>query len=729
MAAQITIDQPSGAGAGTPGESRSDIWLSQQVDLTSSGTGSTYLWEVLDRPPGSTAPLNNPATSVADITPDVAGSYRIRLTVDGGGSGNITTRIVRARYTSTGILTHRGWAPPAVEENDDEDNEGGNTRGWAPEWETIVTDIDAALTTLVYRPASGVNAGHVFDDWATLYETFLGIEGPVEIEIDDSVTSPATIPAGTWDMEERALFVGVGSLPSLRLWNGAFLEDPAGFRQLNVYVSGTDVGSVVMNASTLLIIEDVGFQNLSTGGPLISLDSGSVWVRGLSTIATSTVQPAILFSPTATAFITLEDSASIGVDAMAGTPVGVTVNLIGVSSSCSSTQTGLAGPLTINGPTLPEPYTFVFRPGYAGAPQPNVYTSWSALMTELGLVDGPKIVQFDDTDGACQIPSGTWDFGDDTTLVGVREGALGTGVIVTVLNGGVLRDVHGLGQGLILRSTSATPILTWSTFGTSTPRVLHLNDGAQLDSTGASNPFANLGDGDHLIVVVRETSRILRGATAVIDLRHANAWLGVRVFDQGGIFNDVISILAGTAEVNLLSNTAQYKHAVVVGLTVNRVASRRRVFDLSKSNLTEATGTPVIVGAAYIDPEELPNDTFGTQFNRTAKFRVVMETTAPGQAATMDLFDTNGVFNTGTPAPITGSQHDTATGTGPSRPGGGTPLTPNPLVASAYEVDVSAIFFGGAWTNPGVYEARLWIAVAGGGNVATCKSAELIIEW
>jgi hypothetical protein len=83
------------------------------------------------------------------------------------------------------------------------------------------------------------------------------------------------------------------------------------------------------------------------------------------------------------------------------------VNLIGVSSSCSSTQTGLTGTFTINAPLVPEPYTFVFRPGYAGPSQPNVYTSWAALMADLDAVDGPKVVQFDDTDGAITIPSGT----------------------------------------------------------------------------------------------------------------------------------------------------------------------------------------------------------------------------------------------------------------------------------------------------------------------------------
>jgi hypothetical protein len=42
------------------------------------------------------------------------------------------------------------------------------------------------------------------------------------------------------------------------------------------------------------------------------------------------------------------------------------------------------------------------------------------------------------------------------------------------------------------------------------------------------------------------------------------------------------------------------------------------------------------------------------------------------------------------------------------------------------EADVTAAFAG--FTGTGVFEARLWINTAGGGNIVTCKSAQLIVE-
>jgi len=388
----------------------------------------------------------------------------------------------------------------------------------------------------------------------------------------------------------------------------------------------------------------------------------------------------------------------------------------------------MAGPFTIYAPSVPEPYTFVFRPGYSGPSQPNVFTVWATLMTALAAVDGPKVVQFDDTDGATTIPTGTWDFGYETTLRGLDEGNSGTGVQVTCATGAVLKDVYALDQGVIIKSISTSAIFAWKYDGLNTPLVLHMDNGAEIESGTITAPIS-LGNGDHLIISMRGAS-VLRKTTgtAVVDLIHAAADFKLFMRDESANVGNVINITSGAALVALVSDAARWSHSAVAGMVIERWASRRWVYDLTKSSVTESTGTPVIAGAAYIDPSEFPSY-FYLASGMTAKFRVVLETTAPGQAAVVDLFDTNGVFNAGTPTVVAGSQQDTATGTPPARPFGGTPVTPNPLVASAYEVDLSSVFVGGAWSGAGVFEVRLWIATAGSGNVATCKSAELIFEW
>ena len=66
------------------------------------------------------------------------GSYRVRLTTNGGGPGNVQTLVYRARYSNTGVLLAYGLATPAYGERAGEDNAGGNTRGYAPQLDAFV---------------------------------------------------------------------------------------------------------------------------------------------------------------------------------------------------------------------------------------------------------------------------------------------------------------------------------------------------------------------------------------------------------------------------------------------------------------------------------------------------------------------------------------------------------------------------------------------------------------
>lgn len=131
----------------------------------------------------------------------------------------------------------------------------------------------------------------------------------------------------------------------------------------------------------------------------------------------------------------------------------------------------------------------------------------------------------------------------------------------------------------------------------------------------------------------------------------------------------------------------------------------RIVYDLHKNLATDNTGVATVIGADYIDASRWPA-------TRTVKFRCILETSnaVAGFEATADLFDTADSLAAGTPAVVTGSQVST-----------------NALVASMVEATVTAAF--AAFSGAGVFEARLWIATAGGGNTVTCKSAQLIVEW
>jgi len=103
--------------------SRSDLTLSTLVSLSNSdNTGVTsWFWEFVSKPPGSTATLSTPTASVSTFTPDKVGSYLIKLTVNGSTS-NIEVAAVRTTNLNIRI--------PATEETDEFD-ESGNTTGWS----------------------------------------------------------------------------------------------------------------------------------------------------------------------------------------------------------------------------------------------------------------------------------------------------------------------------------------------------------------------------------------------------------------------------------------------------------------------------------------------------------------------------------------------------------------------------------------------------------------------
>lgn len=144
--AVIVADQNTGAGAGSPGVARRDLWQARAVSLyLGVGGNTTYLWELLSKPTGSAAALTSSTASTSGFTPDLVGTYRIRLTVNGGGPGNVQTRVYRCRYTNAGALASRGWATPAYGETAAEANYDSNAIGYAEVIETILADILANL--------------------------------------------------------------------------------------------------------------------------------------------------------------------------------------------------------------------------------------------------------------------------------------------------------------------------------------------------------------------------------------------------------------------------------------------------------------------------------------------------------------------------------------------------------------------------------------------------------
>ena len=132
---------------GTPGISRDDIVGSTQVQLSNSDdTGvRSHRWELLARPGGSAAVLSSPTSAAVTFTPDLPGTYRIRLRVNEGRKGEVDTRLVAVRDS-------QGFRIPAAGE-EAEANWGGNAFGWQPDMELLLQSISNVNTLFTLKSA------------------------------------------------------------------------------------------------------------------------------------------------------------------------------------------------------------------------------------------------------------------------------------------------------------------------------------------------------------------------------------------------------------------------------------------------------------------------------------------------------------------------------------------------------------------------------------------------
>ena len=81
-----------------------DLPLGAPVQLSNQDTGGevSYAWQILDRPEGSAAVLTNPAIENPLFTPDVEGTYLLRLTVNATTATEaIDTQVAAVRFLKT----------------------------------------------------------------------------------------------------------------------------------------------------------------------------------------------------------------------------------------------------------------------------------------------------------------------------------------------------------------------------------------------------------------------------------------------------------------------------------------------------------------------------------------------------------------------------------------------------------------------------------------------------
>jgi hypothetical protein len=622
-----------------------------------------------------------------------------------------------------------------------------NGSAWVPS-----ADAAGTMPTFVYRPGEGSPSGNVYASWTSLMSAFGTIEGPVWIEIDSSITSPAVIDAGilefvTWDLEGRAHLVGKqdGGRASVQIGNGVVLADPASMQHLYVAnAASTGNGKISLAADGAFYTFDCEFTSLTASASLVQPFDGSTWYMRDTTITSGgatypVIRPIVPeLGGSFTAY--LEGFSAIPDNVFSGTlSTTIDVYLENGWTTCSSTHPDFLGTLNIYAVTSAAVQTtFVFRPG--GTAGGNVYTSWSSLMTDLAAVNGPKIIEFDasqDGNLRCDIPAGTWNLGGDTILRGKPYATGETTVSSDVLmaDGAIFQNALELDGYLNIYSSSTSGVFTWS--GQARRLVLRGNASILGDTLGLETPpssplinalaqavFIEMYDRSSLGASAGDESVLYAaaGADCIIDMHDAS----VIGDSTGGVGSYSVALETdgggATILVNIHDQSAGYLHLRRIGVSYALYAVRQMIIPFTKGVESNASTTPASCGAGYLSFKSIPKHE-----NMKCYFRAILETTngSAGYEAYIDLYDVHGQLNGGIPQAVPGSEMDTWTGSPPD----GAP-TPNALVPSLYETDLTSAIVGGTWEDDiAIFESRVWIGTAAGGSAATCKSAELVFEW
>ena len=137
MAIPIVQSVGSSSGAGTAGQGRNNLVLLETVTLSDTEVANAALphfTEFMDVPIGSALTvLTNEATATPSFIPDVTGSYRIRMIVNGYQT---STEVLAVPLTNTGARI------PSFQELVEYDG-GGNAKGWHEALTVFMRAVDA----------------------------------------------------------------------------------------------------------------------------------------------------------------------------------------------------------------------------------------------------------------------------------------------------------------------------------------------------------------------------------------------------------------------------------------------------------------------------------------------------------------------------------------------------------------------------------------------------------
>lgn len=426
--ANIVINQarPTTPSLGSEGVARKDLWLGRVVSLVSAEPDNIqYEWAILSKPAGSSATLTDANQSTATFTPDVAGSYRIQLTTNGGGPGNVMVLVAAVTYDNLGVLLNDGRRDPAAGELAGESNWGGNTAGWAEAMSAWFAAINWCMDNIgggggggagsgaqfILNPTAVSPASPVYADIDTLIADRLLIDGYAEI----FVVGDYTVPANNYDLTDTGLYVVNGTLT---LPTGATLTAP------HIVAGGTvnSTGGVIAQGVAPLVLEDVTL----TGTAVLDVTAAAtpaITLRGQASLSGGVNAAAMT-----TLALRLEDKASItGNITNANVSAALTVTWASVGATYTK-PAGWAGSIVHNRGAVVHALASLT---YDSAADENltVYTNINNIASDVGTRKAPLTVYME-TSGTLTT---VWSMGHVTDLHGK-----GTAITLTISGAGQL---------------------------------------------------------------------------------------------------------------------------------------------------------------------------------------------------------------------------------------------------------------------------------------------------
>jgi hypothetical protein len=235
---------------------------------------TTWLWQLLDRPPGSAATLATPTAATTTVTVDLEGSYLFSLTIN--TNEDTATGIASILFAMSGLRA------PAAGETTEVDG----SDGWAPANNQAIAMLDKSARSgslLTCISAASISAGQPV--------RVVGIStlstGQIVPQINvANATSLANLPAVGVAL---STVVGSGQQLNIRI-SGALTELTVNTSAMSpgspVYVS--DAGALAMTAGTVSHIVGHTLNQNASGrvliAPGVSFNTGT-WIGGFELLS------------------------------------------------------------------------------------------------------------------------------------------------------------------------------------------------------------------------------------------------------------------------------------------------------------------------------------------------------------------------------------------------------------------------------------------------------------